>query len=834
MKVEYDFKGERKIVEIDNNESKAKIREREYILYTYLINAPESTRERYIYSTKTFFKKTNKEGLIRSDNIINPFNIRIDYIQFCKDILENIKTIESYQKIDNDIRHNATRTFLGNYLIDFVENFTMPQFWWLCISEKEQYWKEKYPFDKWQLGKNSDMIAYKYRGNVKEGDIAIFYFTDDIKAIRYIGRVYKIDEYIHFDMLLKIEKGFDLQKIRNIDGLENYPPQGGFSKMGNQQIALELVIKCFENGQLQQNMVANQNSEKQENEPIINTDSIKGKNMKTIPPLNQILYGPPGTGKTYSTIDKALEILGYAESDNSGKVILDYTKIKQKLQNIADDKNGAGLDLKNLNSKNDRELAKLLFDYYRSAEQGQIKFVTFHQSFSYEEFVEGIKPKFVKKSKKFSNETETKSKEMIYKVKSGIFKKICKKALKNCDSSNKITLQKIQERIKSNPCVWKVSLGGKTSGEALLVQEYCFKHNEIEIRIAHLDKGDGDRVVKPFKDTMQKGDFVGVFSKKSILKAIGIIVGDYEKKEVIGDSFQKIAPFKRTRNVKWLLKNEDIDSGKDLSRPQDAVFDSGIKAKDLFEKIQDRVGYTFDDLPNQITCKDLPKKPYVLIIDEINRGNISKILGELITLIEPSKRIGSEEELRVTLPYSGNEFDNGKGFGVPNNLYIIGTMNTADRSIALLDTALRRRFEFIEMMPECEHKDISTNCEGVNLQELLKTMNERIEFLLDREHTIGHSFFVGVDSLDRLCEVFKLKIIPLLQEYFYDDYAKIQAVLNDNEMIKAFSKQDLKVNLNDDFVDNDKTVYRITDSNMWKKENFQRIYDSGVKIDTDE
>lgn len=583
------------------------------------------------------------------------------------------------------------------------------------------------------------------------------------------------------------------------------------------------------------------------------------------PPLNQIIYGPPGTGKTYSTIDKALEILGYAKSNDNGKVILDYTKIKQKLQNIADNKNSAGLDLKNLDSKNDRELAKLLFDYYRSAEhnkeQRQIEFVTFHQSFSYEEFVEGIKPKVVKKSKNPSNETETKSKEMVYKIKSGIFKKICKKALKNCDSSNKIALQEIQERIKSNPCVWKVSLGEKTSGEAPLVQEYCFKHNEI--RIAHLGKGDGDRVVKPFKDTMQKGDFVGVFSEKSILKAIGIIVGDYEEKEVIGDSFQKIAPFKRTRKVKWLLKNEDIDSGKNLSNPQDAVFDSGIKAKDLFEKIQDRVGYTFDDLPNQITCKDL-QKPYILIIDEINRGNISKILGELITLIEPSKRIGASDEekargigdesLEVTLPYSN------KSFGVPSNLYIIGTMNTADRSIALLDTALRRRFEFVEMMPDCkelqkiwlvgndedsENSSIDEwNAERAKvLYEILTAINNRIEFLLDREHTIGHAFFFEkatkedgyfVLSLDSLKEIFAKKIIPLLQEYFYDDYAKIQAVLNYNGMIKSFSKQKLEVNLSDDFVDSDKKVYRITDSNMWKKENFQRIYDSSIKIDENE
>ncbi len=164
-----------------------------------------------------------------------------------------------------------------------------------------------------------------------------------------------------------------------------------------------------------------------------------------------------------------------------------------------------------------------------------------------------------------------------------------------------------------------------------------------------------------------------------------------------------------------------------------------------------------------------PSNPYVLIIDEINRGNISRIFGELITLIEPTKRAGNSETVEVVLPYSREKFT------VPNNLYLIGTMNTADRSLALMDTALRRRFDFVEFMPKPEK--LPTDVEGVNLRQLLTTMNQRIEALYDREHTIGHAFFMNVKTIQDLELVFQRNILPLLEEYFFEDWDKISQVL---------------------------------------------------------
>ena len=168
---------------------------------------------------------------------------------------------------------------------------------------------------------------------------------------------------------------------------------------------------------------------------------------------------------------------------------------------------------------------------------------------------------------------------------------------------------------------------------------------------------------------------------------------------------------------------------------------------------------------------------YVLIIDEINRGNIAKIFGELITLIESSKRAGRKDAAEVTLPYSQ------KPFSVPANLYLIGTMNTADRGIALLDVALRRRFDFVERMPNPDHDGIAEDIEDVNGRALLRAINGRIVERLDREHQIGHTYLMGIQTLEALKRAFQNRVVPLLQEYFYDDWEKLRGVLNDNAFI---------------------------------------------------
>ncbi|EDP2662345.1 AAA domain-containing protein, partial [Campylobacter jejuni] len=478
-------------------------------------------------------------------------------------------------------------------------------------------------------------------------------------------------------------------------------------------------------------------------------------NMKIIP-LNQILYGSPGTGKTYHTIDKALEILG-----------------------------------ENLENRDDK---KAKFDEY--VKNGQIVFTTFHQSYGYEEFVEGIKPSL--------NSDE--NSQINYKVKDGIFKELCKKALENRDD----------------------------------IESFNFYINDLKEKT----KEDANNPEKYFQlpNTKYSIQYRGG-------KTFRIKFDDMSKNH-------KDYPVS-IDNIEKLYKTSNIDE----------IYNSAyVKAILNYLKSQGLKDYKEKDEKINL--------PYIIIIDEINRGNVSKIFGELITLIEPSKRLGNEEALELTLPYSGEKF------GVPKNVYIIGTMNTADRSITSLDTALRRRFEFVEMMPNSDLLNNVFICKDVEnpnededylgddaktegyaeiLQNILISINKRIEFLLDREKTIGHAFFMSeavkfnknnwikpdeyeedwyVLSISKLKKVFQNKIIPLLQEYFYNDYALINAVLNDNGMIFEDKKDDkyLQKIKNLDSVNSERSIYNIAsfDDDIWNNiKIYQAIYDDRNKINND-
>lgn len=449
--------------------------------------------------------------------------------------------------------------------------------------------------------------------------------------------------------------------------------------------------------------------------------------------LNQILYGPPGTGKTYYTIDKALEILG-----------------------------------ENLESRDEK---KAKFDEY--IKNGQIVFTTFHQSYGYEEFVEGIKPMI---------NNEANSQEIQYEIKDGVFKELCEKANKNYFLSNK-------------------------------------NKNEIDL----------DKLIFEFanyvnQNFINKGDEFPLENKVSIKKILLNSKDEY-RSFLLGGSIkspQRLAIDIIKRDY-LDFKNRKILSFKDIKPKYDSQSDyhgNAIYYFMFYNKLK-----KFENIQNEkFKIKKENLNSYIIIIDEINRGNVSKIFGELITLIEPSKRIGEKEELKVRLPYSGDEF------GVPKNVYILGTMNTADRSITSLDTALRRRFEFVEMMPDVSK--LSNDYKDVNLQELLKAINTRIEYLLDREKTIGHAFFIGVENLEDLKKVFQNKIIPLLQEYFYNDYTLISAVLNDNGMIEKCERNEkyLQKIKNLDNVDSEKIIYNIAsfDNEIWNDiKTYQAIYNDG-------
>lgn len=455
-------------------------------------------------------------------------------------------------------------------------------------------------------------------------------------------------------------------------------------------------------------------------------------NRKFYHPLNQILYGPPGTGKTYNTVLQAMSII----DDTEYKDVSDaqYSTLKTR------------------------------FDELKQA--GQIEFVTFHQSYSYEEFVEGIKPNL-------------NDEKLGYVLEDGIFKEICKiaKPIKTDKTSKKINFSKTR--------IFKMSLGANWKNEAEDIYNYCLTNNVVALgwggdkdfsgcntskEFKNLDATWGAKAVEIFKNWMRIGDIILISNGNSNIKAIAQITGAYEYHN---DREIRYCQF---RNVKWLYNGDDIPVAKfyDKKLSQQTIYGFYNWDKEGKDDYNSSINTNF--LNEIITghINSAEKKPYILIIDEINRGDVSKIFGELITLIEEDKRVGNKYQMEITLPYSKEEF------GVPNNLYIIGTMNTADRSIALLDTALRRRFNFEEIMPRPELLNNKV-IEGIDLQALLTRINERITDKYDRDHQIGHSYLMGVNTKEDLERTYKNRILPLLNEYFYNESKTVAEILNCSE-----------------------------------------------------
>ncbi|MFN5982245.1 MAG: McrB family protein [Fluviicola sp.] len=409
------------------------------------------------------------------------------------------------------------------------------------------------------------------------------------------------------------------------------------------------------------------------------------------------------------------------------------------------------------------EFKKHLYDE-KTNPNGQIVFTTFHQSMAYEDFIEGIKPKIdsIGEDDNEANESNSESRpsEIEYVIKDGIFKVIVDLAKKRTKSSVEF------ESLWNN----YVSEIRNHSGEKI------FTSVSSELKLDSIESNGNSinvRFKKSWNPKEPEGTRAFIVSKNMIERLFDAKVDGSESN-----------------------KQGRVDVKKHVGGGR-ASFIYAVY-KDFYNFAEQNGAFTHDENLN-----------YVLIIDEINRGNVSSIFGELITLIEEDKRLGKDEELTVTLPYSRDKF------GVPSNLYIIGTMNTADRSVEALDTALRRRFSFVEMLPDpikikTDGKAIDGKIEGIDLVELLTTINQRIEVLVDRDHTIGHAFFMNVKSLDDLRLVFKNKIIPLLQEYFYGDYHKIELIIGEEFFSKPLIKE-IKFAAKSDSIDRDGVVYHLND-----------------------
>ncbi len=457
-------------------------------------------------------------------------------------------------------------------------------------------------------------------------------------------------------------------------------------------------------------------------------ESVRGNvSMGVKQPLNTILYGPPGTGKTYSVVLKALSII---DATDYGLAVSSefYQELKQRYDALVRD--------------------------------GQIYFVTFHQSYGYEDFIEGIRP-------------QTKGGQISYEVRDGVLKAIALSAREN----------------------WQKAI--LTDKEAL-DDDSLFERVWQELADNLDESADGKVKVKLFRGGEAKLE-LGQTGKNVVVSLPG---------------YETTYPLSKNQLKRLWVRREEIH------RP----FDTKLYNRSFFWAVLEYLKQLAAEVqPVAVQPEEL--KPFVLVIDEINRGNISKIFGELITLVEGDKRLGEPYEMTVTLPYSQSDED---PFGLPPNLYLVGTMNTSDRSIALLDTALRRRFEFEELQPNpnvLQGRELDVD---VDLSALLGAINELVEYLYDRDHTIGHAYFMDVKTLADLEHVFRRKVIPLLQEYFYEDWSKVVLVLNDSA--GRFIERDVRVPqglLGNDVGIEPKPRFKVSNK-PFQLEAFQNIY-SGHK-----
>ena len=437
-------------------------------------------------------------------------------------------------------------------------------------------------------------------------------------------------------------------------------------------------------------------------------------------PRNVIVYGPPGTGKTYSTVRRALELILGPEA----------------LQDMRDEK-----------------LLPLFRDHQA---RGRIEFVTFHQAYGYEEFVEGIRPVL----------DQAVDAQVRYEIHDGVFKRIALRAAAE-GLRTEGTAPEFDE-------LWNLLLRDLRQDETRTAKSQSGKTYQLSL------SNQGNVLVNAC-EVDGEGNVISVSDKHQTASKENARLYWRHRAELGPDpdklTYEKTtALFAREKGggggnhytALWLVYAQLVALNQVAVGRKTELIDRTARVQQALDKPGPSTTFGFSVLSQQ----------YVLIVDEINRGNMSKILGELITLLEPDKRLSARNELKLPLSYSPQH-----RFAVPPNLHVIGTMNTADRSIALMDVALRRRFTFEELMPNGGVIRSVLGGRALNpafvelVVDVFETLNERIRFLYDRDHQLGHSYFLDVTDIESLRQVFVDRILPMLQEYFYGAWDKICIVL---------------------------------------------------------